>query len=213
MKYLALLVLLCVGSMANAQTMKADPAYGVVYSEEQITNLPQDQNRYYVSVLGSPSEQKYQQVKSWFTSHKGLASLRNQTHFNEITTDSVMYTERYAKTVAQTPCVRVQDAQGNVIYQASGNHIPMSAEALHKGIATEFRRRRCPGPCPAPTPAPAPQPEPTPQPDVTPPQDTVPEPEPEANEPYWVVYLLAGVGLLAGIGFGVARKFKETYRR
>jgi hypothetical protein len=188
--------------------MKVDAAYGVKYAEERVINLPADQGKWHISVVGNPRNAKYQVVKGWFDSHPNLKHLKAQTHFHPIVTTSAMYRNRYAKNTPRVPCVRIQSADGTVMYQVCGQDIPMSADALDQAIRTElFRRRRCqPNPHPSPQPQPAPIPDPAPQPldhvgppDVTPPISSMP--------PWW---LLIGL-LMAGSGAGVAAKWKETY--
>ena len=112
---------------------------------------------------------------------------------------------RYAKGTPKVPCVRIQSADGKVMYQVCGQNIPMSADALDRAIRTGiFRRRRC---CPSPQPQPQPVPDPEPQPlDHVGPPDVAPEPA-SNMPPFW----LLGVLLTLGAGAGVANKWKETY--
>jgi hypothetical protein len=191
--------------------LKADAAYGVLHAEERVIDLPADQGKWHISVVGNPRSAKYQTVKGWFDSHPSLKHLKAQTHFHPIATTTAMYRDRYAKSTPKVPCVRIQSADGKVMYQVCGQNIPMSADALDQAIRTElFRRRRC---RPSPQPQPQPQPEPQPQPDPTPqpldhvgPPDVAPEPK-SGLPPWW---LLVGLAVL-GAGAGVVAKWKETY--
>ncbi len=191
--------------------MKVDAAYGVKYAEERVIDLPADQGKWHISVVGNPRNAKYQVVKGWFDSHPNLQHLKVQTHFHPIATTTTMYRNRYARNTPKLPCVRIQSADGTVMYQVCGQDIPMSADALDQAIRTElFRRRRC-RPSPQPSPQPQPQPTPLPDPDPQPldhlgPPDVVPPPVP--NMPPW--WLIVGLGVL-GSGAGVAAKWKETY--
>jgi hypothetical protein len=189
----------------QADELKADAEFGVKYAKQRVFNLPADESKWYVSVIGSPTDAKYRMLNRWFDSHPSLKHLKAQTHFHQIATTSTMYRSRYAKGTPKVPCVRIQSADGKVMYQVCGQNIPMSADALDRAIrAGVFRRRRC-RPSPQPQPQPVPDPEPQPLDHVGPP-DVAPEP---ANNmpPFW----LLGVLLTLGAGAGVANKWKETY--
>jgi len=189
--------------------LKADAAYGVLHAEERVINLPADQGKWHVSVIGNPRDAKYQMVKGWFDSHPSLKHLKDQTHFHPITTTSTMYRDRYAKSTPKVPCVRIQSGDGQVMYQVCGQDVPMSADALDQAIRTElFRRRRC---CPSPEPGPGPEPPAVPDPEPQPLDQVGPPnvaPEPVSTMPPW--WLLMGL-LVVGAGAGVAAKWKETY--
>jgi len=194
--------------LAADQQMTADPEFGVLYAEERVIDLPADQSKWHISVVGNPCDAKYQAVKSWFDSHPSLKHLKAQTHFHPIATTTAIYRDRYAKNTPKVPCIRIQSADGKVMYQVCGQDIPMSADALDQAIRTELFRRWC---RPNPQPQPQPQPEPQPQPDPTPqPLDHVGHltPEPKSGLPPW--WLLVGLGVL-GAGAGVVAKWKETY--
>jgi len=193
----------------SADELKADEAYGVKYAEERVIDLPADQGKWHVSVVGNPCDARYQTVKDWFDSHASLKHLKAQTHFHPIATTTAIFRDRYAKSTRKVPCVRIQSADGKVQYQVCGQDIPMSPDALDQAIRSELLRRRrcCPGPQPQPQPNPQPQPDPAPQPlDHTGPPDMAPEPT-SGLPPWW---LLGGLGVL-GAGAGLVAKWKETY--
>ena len=195
--------------LAADQQMTADPEFGVLHAEERVIDLPADQGKWHVSVVGNPCDARYQTVKGWFDSHPSLKHLKAQTHFHLITTTSAMYRDRYAENTPEVPCVRIQSADGRVQYQVCGQDIPMSADALDQAIRSElFRRRRCcPQPQPQPQPEPQPEPDPEPQPlDHVGPPDVAPEPK-SGLPPWWLLVVL---GVL-GAGAGVVAKWKETY--
>ena len=191
------------------QQMTADPEFGVLHAQERVVNLPADESKWHISVVGNPRNARYQTVKDWFDSHPNLKHLKAQTHFHPIVTTTAMFRDRYAQNTPKVPCIRIQSADGTVMYQVCGQDIPMSADALDQAIRTElFRRRRC-----CPTPQPQPQPEPTPIPDPEPqPLDHVGPPDvapvPMSGLPPW--WLIVGLGVL-GVGAGVAAQWKETY--
>ena len=206
---LCLIILLSLPVVAVADTL-----YGVKQStQERVLTLPQDQDKWYVSVFGEDNSDSFLRVKAWFTSHEGLVSLRNQSHYAEYPTSSAHYQQRYKASVPALPCVRVQDAKGVVISEFYGEYIPMSAEAMYRGITADiedgtancFRRRRCqpqPKPEPKTEPAPAPVPPPKkkePKKETTPARSNLP--------PAWLVIVAA----LIGGACGAVQRYRETY--
>lgn len=204
---------------------KTDAAHGVRYTQEQIVNLPQDQNKFYTTIIGTPGEAKFEAIKKWFTDVPELKSVKAQTHFNAIETTSIMFKERYATTVKNTPCVRVQTADGTTLFQCSGHNVPMSGEALTKAINTQclrrWRQNRNAGPNPDTTPDTTPAPDEGDfQPDVGP--DTTPLDSDDSDsddtltdEAYkfpWVLVLstLTG-GLFVGAGSMVVTLYRKKY--
>ena len=149
----ALLASVACVATCQAQETRADAAYGVRYAQEQVIQLPQDQNKLYLTVFGAEGEYRYEQLKSWIANDPQLSALKAQTVYNQYRTDSVMFRERYAQGISQVPCVRLQTAQGTMVYEALGTTVPMSAEALYNGIAEGCLKRNC---CPQPAAATSP---------------------------------------------------------
>lgn len=118
--------------------LTSDDGFGVNYTKERILELPRDGNRMFVTVFGNPKDAKYQDVKQWFKDVPELANIRKQTHFNVIDTTSPDFKVKYGKTVPAAPLIRVQTATGGVVYQVSGNNLPLSGEALSKSMNTEL---------------------------------------------------------------------------
>ena len=173
MKYLfAIVACLALAGTAQAQS------YGVKYDAQAFAiNLPQDQHKPYVTVIGDPADARYNAIRNWFDANPNLAGLKATAHYTELPTTSAMYRDRYASSCPQTPCVRVQAADGTVLTEYAGHEIPMSAEALTRGIGSCFRST----PTPADTPAP-------------------PPPVPAKHEPWLILTVIAFVvGLVAGI--------------
>jgi hypothetical protein len=206
MKRVLLVLLIGLPAVAYADTR----VYGVKPVQERVINLPQDQGVYYLTVFGQAGEPRYEQVRSWFQSHAGLANAAAQTKFNTIGADSVMFAERYARTVRQTPCVRLQTASGEVVFEISGADIPMSAEALHSAMAASCLRwgrknyhyhYQCPV---EPQPQPAPQP---PQPVPQPAPQPVPKPVNDLP-PWWLLLIPAALGA----GVGLVEKYHAVHR-
>lgn len=211
---LTLTMALCaVPCPAGEPAMRADAAYGVRYAQEQVIQLPQDQGRFYLTVFGNDGEYRYEQVKSWIANDPQLNALKTQTIYNTYRVDSVMFRERYAQSTGNIPCVRLQTPQGQIVFEATGTNIPMSAEALYNGIAEGCRRRRCP--CPHPQPAPVnPQPAPVTPAPVTPAPIVKPEPKPVVHDfPSPGVWIgLVVTGLAVGGGFGVGGSLRKEFK-
>ena len=201
--------------------MTADPDGGVVYTQDRVVKLPQDQEKMYLTLFGDRSDPRFDEISNWFNTNKNLAGVKNQTHFQVIYTDSTMFKQRYAKTVPATPCIRLQEANGHTVYQVSGKNIPMSADAVLNGVKTKteriFNRRsypdgNCPWSQPAPQPAPAPLDDPAPQPlEPVIQVDVVPQPDTTDGYPWGLLALSIGAGLVGGGGVATAKKVKEKY--
>jgi hypothetical protein len=143
MRYVFLLVLLLCST-----------CYG---AEERVLKLPEGSNKWYISVVGDADDAQYQSLIQRFQDGK-LAELRKQCHFLPVTTDNPMF-EHYRPTIKGTPTVRVQDAVGHVIFEASRDQVP---DDLYNAIANAAQRHRLfplrPHPSPKPTPSPNPKP-------------------------------------------------------
>ncbi len=166
----SLICVMLILGCATTVSMATEPLYGVI-AEERIINLPNDQAKWYVSVVGSSSDVNYQKVIGWFNTNAKLKKLKDQVHFCPVTNDTAIYTERYAKNVDGLPTVRVQTGAGEVVYESYGSNIPMSADGLNGAIAERvlpWRKQvdnRC-RPKPSPNPEPNPPFDPKPQPIV-----------------------------------------------
>jgi hypothetical protein len=199
---------------------KADAEFGVLYAEGRITKLPQDAHKFYVTIFGSLKDQKYKDIVSWFETNDQLKNYKSQTHFGKIDTTMKIYGERYEKTVPALPCIRVQQADGKTLFQASGKNVPVSAEALAKGMSTEciFRwRRNRPQPQPSPDDDDAPNPDTDgdededddggPQPDVI--KGPQPDKVSPADDNHTQIVLGILVAVFAGLALGGAHGFTE----
>lgn len=138
----------------------------------QIVELPQDAGKWYLSIVGDAKDPQYHQLVHWFDTNSDLRQLRQQTHYHAVTTDSPLY-ELYRPHTRSLPCVRLQRADGSLVYQQTGQSIPQSAKALTDSIGERISQARQAGQgvfdrmCPGgkcfrkrqPTPAPKPEPE------------------------------------------------------
>ena len=220
-----LLSVLCVLALfAVVVPCFAETASNGVLAEERVVNLPKDQGKWYISVCGrSTDDARYQEILKWFDTDPGLAQLKRQVQFCPNTADMAIFQERYAD-LKTLPAVRMQDAQGRVMYVACGKDIPWTSQGLNGALVgavvdvqdtgdriLPWRRemeRRLPAPTPRPAPTPAPDP------DVAPIDDGgAPHVEPlDANLaglPPWLLAPICGVGLVLGLGLGYGRKLKQ----
>jgi hypothetical protein len=217
MNKLLLSVLCLLAVFAAAVPCFADTVNGVL-AEERIVSLPQDQGKWYVSVVGNATDSRYNEIVGWFDTNASLKKLKNQVHFCPVTSDTAIYQARYASNVKALPTVRMQKPDGTVVYEAAARNIPMTAAGLNGALAgaantaqgirpvLPWRRNmegRCPGPLPTPPPQPQPDPEPQPLDDNGPPNV---EPEPQADLPPWGVPVICLAALLVGISSGYGRQ-------
>ncbi len=202
----------------------ADATYGVL-SEERVINLPSDQGKWYISVVGDAKDAQYQTILKWFNENPSLRKLKNQVHFNQVTSDTVMYRDRYSMNVKGLPTVRMQNSQGVVIYEAAGRNLPFTSEGLHGALADSVnkvqgrpilpwrRNHVCPGPCPQPGPQPGPDPSPDPEPQPIDDQGAPVIDQPPAVQadlpPLWLMLVVLAVSA----GIGVAVQWRDTYAK
>ena len=220
-----LAIILCV------PVLSAEATDGVL-TEERIIDLPRDQEAWYLSIIGDGDN--YADLLYWFENDEQLRSIRDQVKFCPVETDSTLYRERYATNVSGLPTVRLQEADGTVVYEASGENLPFTAASLYSAMASaatgtegifrpwrnggrpllpwrrrmEDQLRRQPQPAPCPTPMPAPTPGPLIINPIGPPKFTEPEPEGVSGG---MALLLSLASALGGGGIGAFKQLKETY--
>ena len=115
-----LLCVLCVlACLTAAVPCSADTVNGVL-AEERVVSLPQDQAKWYVSVVGDANNARYNEILGWFDSNPSLTKLKNQVHFCPVATGTAIYKDRYSGNVTGLPAVRLQTPDGKVIYEAAG---------------------------------------------------------------------------------------------
>src|SRR5487761_96108 len=144
-------------------------AYAASVAElgDRVIDLPEDAHAWHTSLFThdqpSPREKR---LVGWFESEPQLRRLKEQTHFHHYTPASAVFS-RYANlTAGGLPVVVLQDASGNVVFKASGDHVPPAPWPLVRGVI-DCVRAHCPH-CPRPKPKPEPRPEPDDVPDEKP---------------------------------------------
>jgi len=204
----ALLVAAMCSPVAAQTAMKADAAYGVRYVEERVVELPGDQLKPYLTVFGEKGDPKMAAMVKWFETNDTLKGIKDQTHFLVMYTDDPMY-HRYAGNVPALPYVCLQAVNvEKPIAEYAGSQVPMTADALARGLnvtaskAECFRRRNQvqpqPGPGPGPYIDPAPQPlPPTPG----------PPSRPTPRFPWFLLILIVTLSAAGGAG----REWYKTY--
>jgi hypothetical protein len=221
MNKLLLSVLCLLAVFAAAMPCLADTVNGVL-AEERVVNIPQDQSKWYVSVVGNATDTRYNEIVGWFDTNASLKKLKNQVHFCPVTSDTATYQARYASNVKGLPTVRMQKADGTVVYEAAGKNLPMTAAGLNGALAgavstaegirpilpwRKDMERRCPGPCPKPQPNPQPDPEPQPIDDNGPPN--IDDQPAESPVPWGLLPLLCVAGLTVGLACGYGKQWYQ----
>jgi hypothetical protein len=216
--------------MAVAMAVIALPALAVqpgpgivspVSTMERISNanLPQDGDKLFLTIAGNANDATFKRLLAGFKNDSALVEIKNETHFNALTTDSAMFKARYAKSMPKTPIVRLQAPDGTVIYEAIGNDIPTSglvladdlnakASGCDSAAGCRWRNRRCQpkqeeaAPHEEEQPIVAPEPEPKPE----------PKPAHAVNHPL-ILATVVLVSLLIGGAIGAYQYLKRGTRR
>ena len=114
-----------------------------VIAAERVIDLPQDQGKWYISVIGSCRSRKFYNIKKWFDSGQ-LLELRKQVHYNTVDSRSAKYYSRYKNNVSGLPTIRLQEPGGGIVYEVHGNSIPMTASGLYGAMANAINRTQAP---------------------------------------------------------------------
>jgi hypothetical protein len=113
---------------------------------EQLAELPQDAYKPYLTVVGTAGEAKFESLKIAFEKHEGLREFADTTHFAVLADSTTMYRARYSTEFGRLPVVRLQEADGDVVYEVSGRDIPpvdvLVAELSDKCSSSTCIRRK-----------------------------------------------------------------------
>lgn len=191
-----------------------------VLVEERVLNLPNDEGKWYLSVVGEKSDTQYQTILKWFESDANLYKLRRQVHYIPVTPEKAVYRDRYEPNIEGLPTVRLQNHAGVVMYEAAGDELPFTAEGLYAAMARDVamktqclrrpllpwrRNHSCPCPQPNPDPDPAPDPEPEPIDDGGAPDLATQSMLP----PLWLMLVV----LFASAAVGAGVEWRNTYAK
>lgn len=124
-------------AMENA---KADPAYGVKYTEDRVYNLPKDQGKLFLTVVGKPGEAKFEELKDWFKTNKRLKGIAVQVHFNAYANTDAIAKDRFPN-AKSFPFIRLQNAKAQRLFEVFGQDVPMSPDALANAIERDVDAR------------------------------------------------------------------------
>lgn len=142
-----LFILICLA--ATAPTFAAEdkvltnyPPSTEALTGKQVLQLPQDENKLYLTLYGNGDDERFIQLKKWFNENAELKAIRAQTHYAAIDTNSKLFKDRYADEIdsASQPCIRVVTPGGLEVLRIDGNAIPMSDASLNKGLRTGMLR-------------------------------------------------------------------------
>lgn len=222
-RLLIALCALCMIFASMSPCLAANGKVNGVLAGERVVNLPNDQGKWYISVVGDAKDAQYQTILKWFDTNSDLYKLRRQVHYIPVTTNKAVYQERYKMNVKGLPTVRMQNSEGVVIYEDFGDNLPFTPEGLYGALANDvakaqrqcilpWRRemeRRCPGPCPTPNPDPDPAPDPDPEPG---PIDDGGKPDLPARSSLPPLWLMLAT-LLVSAGAGAAVEWRDTYAK
>jgi hypothetical protein len=101
---------------------------------QAVPDRPADGDKYFLSVWTSPNWKENSSeatLVKWFDADARLRDLKRKTHWHHYPADALMI-QRYSAFIsaADLPCVTLQRADGGVVYKASRENIPKTAEAL-----------------------------------------------------------------------------------
>jgi hypothetical protein len=209
-----LLALVCVMLMSVptlAQPYRCDSNGGVCY-QTRVMDLPQDQDKFYCTIFGHPNDPEVRQLQKWFDVDPDLNQFKHGTHFALVNSESTMFRQRYATTTGPLPCVRVTDREGNVVFQASGDNLPMTSAALANSMHTTCLRRLRTSPFNLHYHYQDAQPDANPN--VTP--DVTPDAQPDVfikrgsfDMPVWAYFVLGIALVVTGIGYEWVKEQKN----
>lgn len=135
---------------------------------------PQDEAMLHLSVVGNAADSQFNQIVKWFKTDADLSVTTKRVHFHVIKTGTPIYRDRYAPNISGLPTVRLQSADGVVIYEQWSDGIPGTPGAMFLALSAKTERKcvlpwrrkmeeQCtPKGCPIPEPQPVPIPEPSP---------------------------------------------------
>lgn len=95
----------------------------------RVVRMRDDSKASYLTVFGQTGDAEYRSILDSFQRHPQLIDFKRTVHFHAIATDDPAY-GMYARSVKQLPCIRLQRADGEVLYEACGRTLPKSATQL-----------------------------------------------------------------------------------
>lgn len=192
---------------------------GIAFGDSQKrVNPPNDSQKMHLSVVGNTNDPQFDNICRWFETDPNLMALKSSLFYHAVTTDTEIFKERYAPNVNGLPTVRLQRANGVVIYEQHDKNIPNYPSGLYYEITLAIDLSKLPWrnlnseDCPWRNRC---RPQPQPQPKPEPPVIVEPQVEPPVMEPVqqtnWmlIVLLCSGSFALGAVG-GVAVAWRES---
>lgn len=121
----------------------ATPAWAAV---EREVDRPVDGSALYLTVAGTPGNGGFEALRFAFEMRPDLKQIKSSCHFRVLSTRDPDYAERYSDQFTTLPTVRLQSADGLVVYEVSGEGIPtldrLAVELASHVTGMECHRRR-----------------------------------------------------------------------
>jgi hypothetical protein len=128
-------------AMAPLAAMSAEPlATGSL--KQTVYSLPCDQDKLYLTVVGSTQDRKFNDLCGLFSSTPEWTEVRDETQFTKLATNSTMFKSRYSNDYSDFPTIRLQMADGQPVKEWVGRGIPASDELMTTLKAECVRRHR-----------------------------------------------------------------------
>ena len=102
MNKLLLCAMCAVALFAAVVPCLADTVNGVL-AEERVVTLPNDQGKWYISVVGDANNARYNEILGWFDNNPNLAKLKDQVQFCPVTSDMAIYRSGMLRTSRACP--------------------------------------------------------------------------------------------------------------
>lgn len=115
---------------------------GALAGAGELPDLPQDSHAEYLTLVGTPGEARFESLKVAFEKHPGLKSVAERTHFTVLADTSTLYRTRYSSEFGRLPTVRLQEADGDVVFESSGRDL-VSADSLYAQLEACCGRGSC----------------------------------------------------------------------
>jgi len=94
--------------------------------------------RLHLSIVGDQGDAQFHRLVAWYRN----GAFAGKVRYHEIATNTAIYHERYAPNIKSLPTVRVQQPDGVVIYEKSGDDLPHLTGALSDDIRASILTSR-----------------------------------------------------------------------
>lgn len=115
--------------------MSAQAEMAVDAQPVAIKTLPNDAGKLYLTLFGADGDRQFGHIAYDLDHYPALRQFKGKTHYHAIATSAREY-RQYAKSISALPCIRLQRADGQIMYEACGDSLPKSAPALLHALET-----------------------------------------------------------------------------